>query len=209
MNRTRSHLRRWLVAGTAAAGALTVATVGVAQAAPAPAEPPELLDVEDLPPSDAGWRAGEPADGLPESQPFCVDGLLPDDGDAWHRTFSTDLDTSAAQVVVDAGDAAAAAELATELREATAACAADWLRENPGSTAGWEDHGEIAAGDGAHSFAVFTAPPNSGLNVSLYGIGVEDSRVTLVHWGQMGELHDAPADAFEGTVRAALDKLAG
>ncbi|WP_059008669.1 hypothetical protein [Streptomyces specialis] len=207
--------RSAVAAAITAACALAVPAVGAAQASAAPERAgarvatAAFLSASQLPPHDGGWVADSPAAGLPETPVFCFGEELPADG-AWHREFRTDLDTGAVQVIVETGDAAEAAELADTLHEAAADCAADWLRENPGSAAAWDDYGTVSVRgtDGARIVGVHTAPPEAGMDVELFGIGRDGTRVTLVDWGQMGDLAHAPVADFRVTMRAALGKLA-
>lgn len=168
-------------------------------------EAPGFLVGTDLPrhPTSA-WSAGEVTRGLPEFDPFCLEGVLPADS-SWHREFGTEFDTHAGQVAVRAASEDAAIELARELAEAVASCAADWLRENSGGTASWQDYGP--AGERAHVVGVHTALPDSGTSVHLFGVGRDGTLVTVVDWAQMGNLDDAPVPAFTRTITTAVNKL--
>ncbi|MEU6893562.1 hypothetical protein ABZ934_17520 [Streptomyces sp. NPDC046557] len=42
----------------------------------------------------------------------------------------------------------------------------------------------------------------------LYGIGRDGATVTVVKWGRMGTLADAPVAAFKKTTATAVNKLA-
>lgn len=108
---------------------------------------------------------------------------------------------------VRAASAAAATTLAATLERKVAACAADWLRTNPGGTASWQDYGKIRVEEGAHVYGVHTSMPESEPGVHLYGIGRDGSTVTVVRWGQMGNLSDAPVPAFRKTTTTAVNKL--
>lgn len=187
---------------TAAALVLTGST-GATAAAPAPG----FLTGTDLPPHPGSpWYAGDVTKGLPESAPFCLDGVLPAAG-SWHRAFGTEYDTGAVQVSVRSSSAAAAAQLATALERKVAACAADWLRATPGGTASWQDYGPLAVEEGAHVYGVHTSLPESEPGVHLFGIGRDGATVTVVQWGQMGYLSEAPVPAFRKTTRTAVHKL--
>lgn len=210
----RRTTARWAagLGAAAAIGALTVGTTLQAQAGqqPPPATGPataDFLSVDELPPhAHSDWYAGEVTPGLPEAPLDCFDGLVPASG-ASHRDYWTELDTSARQIVVRAADTTAAADLAAALEAAAAGCAADWLRGEPGAVAGWDDLGAVDAGESAHAYAVHTAPPQAGTNIAVHGVGRAGSTVTLVAWGQMGTLDDAPAAAFEETLSDALGRL--
>ncbi|MGP3685279.1 hypothetical protein ACTVZO_11300 [Streptomyces sp. IBSNAI002] len=187
----------------AAALALTASATATATAATAPG----FVNGTDLPPHPTSpWYAGQVTQGLPEFAPFCLDGVLPAQG-SWHRTFGTEFDTGAVQVSVRASSAAAAAKLATALERKVAACAADWLRETPGGTASWEDYGKLPVEEGAHVYGVHTSIPESEPGVHLYGIGRDGSTVTVVQWGQMGNLSHAPVADFKKTTTRAVNKL--
>ncbi|MER7733611.1 hypothetical protein ABTX80_22220 [Streptomyces erythrochromogenes] len=187
----------------AAAATLVLTTSTSAAAAGAPG----FLTGTDLPPHPSSpWYSGEITKGLPETAPFCLDGALPAAG-SWHRTFGTELDTGAVQVSVRSASPAAAAKLVGTLERKVAACAADWLRTTPGGTASWQDYGTLPVEEGAHVYGVHTSIPESEPGVHLYGIGRDGSTVTVVKWGQMGDLSQAPVAAFKKTTTKAVNKL--
>ncbi|OLZ68392.1 hypothetical protein AVW11_12185 [Streptomyces amritsarensis] len=187
----------------AAAAALVLTTSNSAAAAGAPG----FLTGTDLPPHPTSpWYAGEITKGLPETAPFCLDGVLPAVG-SWHRAFGTELDTGAVQVSVRSASPAAAAKLVGTLERRVAGCAADWLRTTPGGTASWQDYGTLPVEEGAHVYGVHTSIPESEPGVHLYGIGRDGSTVTVVKWGQMGDLSQAPVAAFKKTTTTAVNKL--
>ncbi|MFD5619356.1 hypothetical protein [Streptomyces yangpuensis] len=197
---TAATLATALVAA-AATLALTASTSAAAATAPG------FLNGTDLPPHPASaWYAGEITAGLPETAPFCLDGALPAAG-SWHRTFGTEFDTGAVQVSVRSASPAAAAKLVGTLERRVAACAADWLRTTPGGTASWQDYGTLPVEEGAHVYGVHTSVPESEPGVHLYGIGRDGSTVTVVKWGQMGDLSQAPVAAFKKTTTKAVNKL--
>ncbi|MFJ1564974.1 hypothetical protein ACIOG8_12230 [Streptomyces erythrochromogenes] len=187
----------------AAAATLVLTTSASAAAAGAPG----FLTGTDLPPHPTSpWYSGEITKGLPETAPFCLDGVLPAAG-SWHRTFGTELDTGAVQVSVRSASPSAAAKLVGTLERKVAACAADWLRTTPGGTASWQDYGTLPVEEGAHVYGVHTSIPESEPGVHLYGIGRDGSTVTVVQWGQMGDLSQAPVAAFKKTTTKAVNKL--
>ncbi|MEU3723751.1 hypothetical protein [Streptomyces sp. NPDC031705] len=199
----RSSAPALATAVLAAAAALVLTAPATATAATAPG----FLAGADLPPHPSSpWYPGKVTRGLPENAPFCLDGVLPAGG-SWHRTFGTELDTGAVQISVRAASDAAAARLAAALERKVAACAADWLRANPGGTASWQDYGGLAVEEGAHVYGVGASVPDSEPGVHLYGIGRDGSTVTVVKWGQMGNLPDAPVPAFRKTTTTAVNKL--
>lgn len=191
-----------------AALGLTLAASGPGAAAGVgkKARVPGFLAAADLPPHpSSAWFAGKVTKGLPE-EPFCVDGKLPA-RQSHHRGFHTDLDTDATQIAVTSPSAAAAKKLAASLRASVAACAADWLRETPGGTASWEDYGGLVTGDGAHVYGVHVSIPESEPSAHLFGVGRDGRTVTVVRWGQMGDLGQAPVGAFKKTTKTAVGKL--
>ncbi|MCT2588903.1 hypothetical protein LHJ74_02960 [Streptomyces sp. N2-109] len=209
----RSHRFRTIAACAAVASAafgMSLATAGQSLAKERPVAPaPGFLEAEELPPHPSSeWRAGDVTEGLPDPLPFCLDDdALREEGDSYHRTFSTDLDTGAVQVSVTARSTEEAAEVAAELEESVAECAGDWLSANPGGTASWNDYGKVDAGDGAHLYGVYVAQPNSSHNVHLFGVGRDGTTVTAIHWGQIGTLADAPVQDFRKTTITAVNRL--
>ncbi|GHI84838.1 hypothetical protein [Streptomyces xanthophaeus] len=189
------------VLAAAAALVLTASTTATAATAPG------FLIGTDLPPhASSPWFAGDVTKGLPEFAPFCLDGVLPAAG-SWHRQFGTEFDTGAVQVSVRSASASAAAKLAGTLERKVAACAADWLRTTPGGTASWQDYGKVAVEEGAHVYGVHVSIPESEPSVHLFGIGRDGATVTVVQWGEMGNLSHAPVGAFKKTTTKAVNKL--
>ncbi|MFD3483995.1 hypothetical protein [Streptomyces sp. NPDC058665] len=206
---TRRTTRRALTtAATAAlAGALALSVSGSVQAAPK-VSTPGFLAAQDMPQADGNfWTAGAVTAGAPETDPFCLEKVLPAQGTTWHRQFITDLDTTGAQVSVQASGNAAAKKLAAKAEAAVAACAADWLRTTPGGTASWDDYGRIAVEEGARVIGVGVSIPEAGPGVHLLGIGRDGDTVTLVAWSQLGNLDQAPVAAFKKTTTTAVNKL--
>ncbi|MGW6614694.1 hypothetical protein ACWGA0_14700 [Streptomyces erythrochromogenes] len=200
----RTDTAATLATALVAAAATLVLTTSTSAAA---AGAPGFLTGTDLPPHPTSpWYSGEITKGLPETAPFCLDGVLPAAG-SWHRTFGTELDTGAVQVSVRSASPTAAAKLVGTLERKVAACAADWLRTTPGGTASWQDYGTLPVEEGAHLYGVHTSIPESEPGVNLYGIGRDGSTVTVVQWGQMGDLSQAPVAAFKKTTTKAVNKL--
>ncbi|MFE7093582.1 hypothetical protein [Streptomyces erythrochromogenes] len=200
----RTDTAATLATALVAAAATLVLTTSTSAAA---AGAPGFLTGTDLPPHPTSpWYSGEITKGLPETAPFCLDGVLPAAG-SWHRTFGTELDTGAVQVSVRSASPSAAAKLVGTLERKVAACAADWLRTTPGGTASWQDYGTLPVEEGAHVYGVHTSIPESEPGVHLYGIGRDGSTVTVVKWGQMGDLSQAPVAAFKKTTTKAVNKL--
>ncbi|MFI1650696.1 hypothetical protein ACH4XT_27665 [Streptomyces avidinii] len=199
----RTDTAATLATALVAAAAALVLTASTSAAA---ATAPGFLAGADLPPHPTSpWYAGAVTKGLPESPPFCLDGVLP--AGSWHRAFGTEYDTGAVQVSVRSASPAAAAKLAGTLERKVAACAADWLRTTPGGTASWRDYGTLAVEEGAHLYGVHTSIPESEPGVHLFGIGRDGSTVTVVQWGQMGDLSHAPVADFRKTTTKAVNKL--
>ncbi|KOU88946.1 hypothetical protein ADK61_02280 [Streptomyces sp. XY66] len=200
----RTDTAATLATALVAAAAALVLTASTSAAA---ATAPGFLNGTDLPahPTSA-WYAGEITAGLPETETFCLDGVLSAAG-SWHRAFGTEYDTGAVQVSVRSASPSAAARLVGTLERKVAACAADWLRTTPGGTASWQDHGTLPVEEGAHVYGVHTSIPESEPGVHLYGIGRDGATVTVVKWGQMGDLSQAPVAAFKKTTTRAVNKL--
>ncbi|WP_431041390.1 hypothetical protein ACQUSR_05495 [Streptomyces sp. P1-3] len=181
---------------------------------------PAFLVPKELPPHPGSdWYASEVTKGLLETAPFCLDKALPSAGSS-HRTFWTEYDTGAAQLVVRTGSADAARKLAAAVEKKVRACAADWERQHPQGTAAmgvppmplrlWgSDYGTLPAEDGAHVYGVHTSYPDSEPGIHLYGIGLDGRTVTVVKWGQMGDFAHAPVADFKHTTTTAVVKLHG
>ena len=199
--------------GSAGNGRTTgAAAAGTADAVSSkPTSAPVFLSVDELPPyPHSPWHADDPTVGPPDHLGCLGDVTLPADG-TWHRRYRTELDTEASQVVVRATDPVTAEQLTEDLKASAAACAADWLRGEPGSMAGWDDHGPLdvgAPGDSAHLYSVHIAPPQAGMGISGIGIGRAGTTVTLVNWSQMGTLPDVPVAELTETMGHALGHLA-
>ncbi|MEE1753184.1 hypothetical protein [Streptomyces sp. SP18CS02] len=193
-------------------GAFAVLAAALLAAVPAPARAeaaPGFLGGADLPPAPgASWQADRVTGGLPAKAPFCLEKALPASGrSAWHRTFRTDLDTGAVQIVVTSQDTATARALAAAVEKAAVRCAAEWLGGTPGGSASWRDYGPITVEDGARVIGVHTSVPDSDPSVHLTGVGRDGRDVTIVQWGRMGDLVHAPVAAFEKTTVTAVRKL--
>ncbi|MFA7767248.1 hypothetical protein [Streptomyces sp. NRRL S-448] len=203
----RSGTATTLTTALVAAAAALVLTAAAAATSAAAATAPGFLAGTDLPPHPTSpWYAGAVTKGLPESAPFCLEGVLPATG-SWHRVFGTEYDTGAVQVSVRSASPAAAAKLVGTLERKVAACAADWLRTTPGGTASWQDYGTLPVEEGAHVYGVHTSIPDSEPGVHLYGIGRDGATVTVVQWGEMGNLSHAPVADFKKTTTKAVNKL--
>lgn len=100
---------------------------------------------------------------------------------------------------------AEAEALVDVLQHAAARCVDGWLAGNPEGTGDSQDYGTPTAN--THVYGVHTSIPDSEPGVHLYGIGHEGNVVTVVQWAQMGNLSDAPVEAFKRTTTTAVAKL--
>lgn len=183
----------------AAAAAAVMAAPAAAQAAA-----PVLLEAHEMPPSSTPWTAGPVEKGAGER--FCLDGLLPDSRSV-HRTFRTELETTALQVVVRTKHELDARRTVSAVRAALTHCLDGFEERYPGSTAEQRYLGKVEAADGGHVHGMATSVPNSSRDINLYGVGRDGNRVTVVAWGEMGTFETAPVAAFKETVATALNKL--
>ncbi|MGD9485923.1 hypothetical protein WDH52_22190 [Streptomyces sp. TRM70308] len=198
MRLTHRPLRAGVVAAASAAVALTVAVPGPAQATVRPAERGyTLLDAADLPPAPTPWAAGPVTEGA-GGERFCVETRVPNAGSV-HRSFHTELDTGGAQIVHEAASVRDARDLTAELREAVETCAERFAERYPEGKVRERDHGRV--------HALQTEVPQSSRNVNMIGVARSGRLVTVVEWGQMGTLEDAPVREFRRTLRTAVDKL--
>lgn len=204
------------VAALALGAAGIAALSGAAHAEPEPADGAHparpaavaFLEPDDLPSGAGEWTADPVADGLPETDPTCLAGVLPEDG-AQHRTFRTDLDAQATQVVVASADAAAARDLLARTEDALRECADAYAEQYPDATFTGEDLGAVDAGDGAHVYGLQSAFPHGSLDAHLFGVGRDGAAVTVTVLGQLGRLSDAPVADFTDSTRTSVTRLAG
>ncbi|MEE4593510.1 hypothetical protein V2J94_16695 [Streptomyces sp. DSM 41524] len=172
-----------------------------------PLRTPGHLVPRELPPHPSSdWYASDVTKGLPETPPFCVEKTFPSAG-ATHRTFWTEYDTGATQIVVRTGTVDAARKLAAAAEKKIRNCAADWERQYPEGTASWRDYGALTAEDGAHVYGVHTSYPDSEPGIHLFGVGRDGRTVTVVTWGEMGGYDQAPLADFKRTATTAVVKL--
>ncbi|MEI7031191.1 hypothetical protein [Streptomyces pratensis] len=193
---------------TAAAAGLAAAALVPAPAAAAPAPaPPKFLSAAQLPASLTPWTAGPVRRGLPEEGSACTAGIAPAAGTRY-RDFRTELDTGARQTTTVAPTAARARELAAELRAALETCL-DRLREQePGLEGKTLYQGRLNVEEGAHVYSVDTSYPEVGAtDIGLYSVGRDGRTVTVVEWGQLGDLDGAPLAGFKKTTLIAVAKL--
>ncbi|WP_299542432.1 hypothetical protein [uncultured Streptomyces sp.] len=199
MNKLRTAL------ATAAAAALGLAALAApAQAAAQPA----FLAASQMPPSSTPWTATQVFTGIPENGGvLCAPYKIPAQNTRY-REFSTDLDTNGVQVTTIAGTEADAVKLVDTLRGTLAGCGPLLEQQNPGLQAVSASHGKLAVEEGAWVYSLDTADPQIGISdIHLFSVGRDGRTVTLVRWGQMGDLEDAPLTAFRTTTKTAVNKL--
>ncbi|WP_405395665.1 hypothetical protein [Streptomyces microflavus] len=200
MNKLRTAL------ATAAAAALGLAALATAPAQAA--AQPAFLAASQMPPSSTPWTATQVFTGVPENGGvLCAPYKIPAQNTRY-REFSTELDTNGVQVTTVARTEADAVKLADTLRGALAGCGSLLEQQNPGLQAVSASHGKLAVEEGAWVYSLDTADPQIGISdIHLFSVGRDGRTVTLVRWGQMGDLEDAPLAAFRTTTKTAVNKL--
>ncbi|WP_190134263.1 hypothetical protein [Streptomyces longispororuber] len=191
-----------------AAGLCVAATAvaGPAAAAPSGGGEPRFLDARELPPHPtSAWKAGPVTPGQPDALPVCAGEALP--STSVYRTFWTEFDTNAVQVTVVERDVQRAKEFAGLLRKKLDTCAERLEKEHPDVKAEQKYYGKVNVEEGAHVYGVHTAWDWGASDVGLLAVGRDGRTVTLVQWGQMGTLSDAPVSKFKTTVKTAVNKL--
>ncbi|MET8939134.1 hypothetical protein ABZX28_19295 [Streptomyces rubiginosohelvolus] len=200
MNKLRTAL------STALAAALGLAALATApvQAAAQPA----FLAAAQMPPSSTPWTATQVFTGVPENGGvLCAPYKIPAQNTRY-REFSTELDTNGVQVTNVARTEADAVKLVDTLRRALAGCGPLLEQQNPGLQAVSASHGKLAVEEGAWVYSLDTADAQIGISdIHLFSVGRDGRTVTLVRWGQMGDLEDAPLTAFRTTTKTAVNKL--
>ncbi|MEV7909873.1 hypothetical protein [Streptomyces griseus] len=200
-------LRTALLTAAAAGLAVTALAQVPAAAAPAPAPAPKFLSAGQLPASLTPWTAGPVRQGLPEEGSVCTAGIAPAAGTR-HRDFRTELDTNARQTITVAATTARAKTLAAELRSALETCLDRLKEQDPGLEGEAFYQGRINVEEGAHVYSIDTSYPEVGsTDIGLYSVGRDGRTVTVVEWGQLGELDGAPLEGFRKTTRTAVAKL--
>ncbi|WP_405194469.1 hypothetical protein [Streptomyces anulatus] len=200
MNKLRTAL------ATAAAAALGLAALATAPAQAA--AQPAFLAAAQMPPSSTPWTATQVFTGVPENggvlcAPYKIPAL-----NTRYREFSTELETNGVQVTTVARTEADAVKLVDTLRRALAGCGTLLEQQNPGLQAVSASHGKLAVEEGAWVYSLDTADPQIGISdIHLFSVGRDGRTVTLVRWGQMGDLEDAPLTAFRTTTKTAVNKL--
>ncbi|MGW0467448.1 hypothetical protein ACWDX6_19520 [Streptomyces sp. NPDC003027] len=200
MNKLRTAL------ATAAAAALGLAALATAPAQAA--AQPAFLAASQMPPSSTPWTATQVFTGVPENGgALCAPYKIPAQNTRY-REFTTELDTNGVQITTVARTEADAAKLVDTLRKALAGCGPLLERQNPGLQAVSASHGKLTVEEGAWVYSLDTADPQIGISdIHLFSVGRDGRTVTLVRWGQMGDLKDAPLGDFRNTTRTAVNKL--
>lgn len=195
---------------TAAAAGLTVTALVQVPATAAPASAPvqpKFLSAGQLPASLTPWTAGPVRQGAPSEGSVCTAGIAPATGTR-HRDFRTELDTGARQTITVAATTAQARVLAAELRSALETCLDRLKEQDPGLEGEAFYQGRVAIEEGAHVYSIDTSYPEVGsTDIGLYSVGRDGRAVTVVGWGQLGELDGAPLEGFKKTTRTAVAKL--
>ncbi|WP_069735990.1 hypothetical protein [Streptomyces sp. EN27] len=202
------NLRTALLTVMATGLAVTaLAQVPVAAApAPAPAQP-KFLSAGQLPVSHTPWTADPVRKGVPAEGSVCTGGITPAAGTR-HRDFRTELDTNARQTITVAATTAQAKKLAADLRSAVETCLDRLKEQEPGLEGEAFYQGRINVEEGAHVYSIDTSYPEVGsTDIGLFSVGRDGRAVTVVEWGQMGELDGAPLKGFKKTTRTAVAKL--
>ncbi|MBV7242578.1 hypothetical protein [Streptomyces sp. MW-W600-10] len=200
-------LRTALLTAAAASLAVTALAQVPAAAAPAPAPAPKFLGAGQLPASPTPWTADPVRQGTPEEGSVCTAGIAPAAGTR-HRDFRTELDTNARQTITVAATTAKAKTLAAELRSALETCLDRLKEQDPGLEGEAFYQGRINVEEGAHVYSIDTSYPEVGsTDIGLYSVGRDGRAVTVVEWGQLGELDGAPLAGFKKTTRTAVAKL--
>ncbi|MFC9986893.1 hypothetical protein ACFXKV_19555 [Streptomyces globisporus] len=202
------NLRNALLTVLATGLAVTALAQVPAAAAPAPAPAqPKFLSANQLPASHTSWTAGPIRKGVPAEGSVCTTGIAPAAGTR-HRDFRTELDTNARQTITVAPTTAKAKALAAELRSALETCLDRLKEQDPGLEGEAFYQGRINVEEGAHVYSIDTSYPEVGsTDIGLYSVGRDGRTVTVVEWGQMGELDGAPLEGFKKTTRTAVAKL--
>ncbi|MFF9774457.1 hypothetical protein ACF1HJ_12450 [Streptomyces sp. NPDC013978] len=196
-------LTAFVVASLTAGAALAAGAVPAAAAKASGA--PKYLSASELPPHpSSSWTAGKIEDGVPEELQYCLgDAFLAYDVN--HRSFRTDLETSARQTVVVTGSDSKAKALAKRLNKDFRDCVSD--SSDPDVEAEYRDLGTLPVEEGARVHGVATVTSWGAMDIRLLSVGRDGRTVTVVDWGQMGGFKGAPVKAFKKTTTTAVNKL--
>ncbi|MFF3552009.1 hypothetical protein ACWD4V_27275 [Streptomyces tsukubensis] len=197
---TQPKMLRSAAVTTAALG-FTFTALSWASAAPAPA----FLSASQLPPAPTPWTAGPVTPGLPDD--FCTGATAPRAASK-HKLFHTELDTGARQTNTVAASEAKAKQLVTNLRKQIANCFDRMRAQNPSLVGTSVYHGALSVEEGAYVYGIDTEDPVGGTNdAALYSVGRDGRTVTVVAWGQLGDVSAAAVTAFRTTTVTAVTKL--
>ncbi|MDW8809387.1 hypothetical protein P1P68_32460 [Streptomyces scabiei] len=202
--RTRATLLTSLVVAGLTAGSALAAGAAPAAAAKA-SSAPKYLSASQLPPHpSSAWTAGRIEDGVPEELQYCLgDAFLAYDVN--HRSYRTDLETSARQVVVVTGSTSKAKALAARLNKDFRNCVSE--SSDPDVEVDYRDLGSLPVEEGARVHGVASVTSWGAMDIRLLSVGRDGRTVTVVDWGQMGGFKDAPVKAFKKTTTTAVNKL--
>jgi hypothetical protein len=179
----------------------TAASLTTANAAPAP----KFLSASQLPAAPTPWTAGPVQQGVPAD--MCNKGILPKSATKY-REFITEADTGAWQTVTVAATEAKAKQLSDKLRTSIAGCLKRLQQQYPHLEGSQQYHGKIDIEEGAYVYSVDTNDTEVGsTDIALYSVGRDGRTVTVVHWGQMGDLVHAPLGGFKKTAKTSVAKL--
>ncbi|MFH9669902.1 hypothetical protein ACH4LQ_32330 [Streptomyces globisporus] len=189
----------------------TAAALGLGALVTAPvqaAAQPAFLAAAQMPASSTPWTATQVFTGVPENGGvLCAPYKIPVQNTRY-REFSTEFDTNGVQVTTVARTESDAVKLVDSLRGALVGCGSLLEQQNPGLQAVSASHGKLAVEEGAWVYSLDTADPQIGISdIHLFSVGRDGRTVTLVRWGQMGDLEDAPLTAFRTTTKTAVNKL--
>ncbi|MER5771511.1 hypothetical protein [Streptomyces sp. NPDC001985] len=189
----------------AVAVTMTITTLSAATTAGAAPAKPRLLAAKELPASATAWTADRVKAGTADDH--CVGAVLPKPSSTY-RTFRTELETSAHQTVTVAASEAGAKALVTRVRAALDGCLERLRKQYPTLQGKDRYHGRIAVEEGVHVYSVDTTDPVVGTDdISLHSVGRDGRTVTVVGWGQMGDLGGAPLKGFRTTASTSVTKL--
>lgn len=196
--------------GALFAVAVTGLALGATLAAPADAAPqaaPKFLSAAELPPHPSSpWKAGKVTDGVPDELLSCLTEAMPG-YDSRYRSFTTELETNAHQLTIVVGDTTKAKALAGRLNKDMRACATRIEQADPEIEATYKSYGALPVEEGARVHGLHTNASWGASDVHLVSVGRDGRTVTVVQWGQMGDLAHAPVKAFKKTTTTAVAKL--
>nr|WP_190329691.1 hypothetical protein [Streptomyces venezuelae] len=190
----------------AVGAALAAAGVAASTVPAAAAGTPRFLSPSELPPhASSSWTAGPVTAGQPDPLPMCVGEALP--SISVHRSYHTDLDTTALQVTVVERSEQRAKDFAALLRKNLDGCAESVMKQYPDVTAEQKYYGKVDVEEGAHVYGVHTTATWGASDINMFSVGRDGNTVTLVRWGQMGDFANAQAADFKKTTATAVNKL--